>query len=437
MSESKSYIIIPGCSDLNRGDQALVWESIRLFKESGHDGKFLLMSEKNEPVKQSMAHGLGVVTPVLEHPSRKFRNKNNLEYTRWLKIKWGLVSIFDFTRSLLLLSRYSRWIGRVMTSKDAKVSLEAFTQTTAVIVKGGGFIHAYGGLTASYYIYFSLFHVFLAQSLGKKVYIMPNSMGPFEGPIVKWMVKRAFKGSLMVLARESYSSKMVNRQLGIDVGIMPDLAFYLENGKVNKEDFMEKYSLPFDRKLVAMTMRPHRFLRSSAPSKNYMQFKKSMAEMVKWLYANGYMPVLVEHVLAVNYNESDWECIKEVEKYLQKGEYRVLSNREYTCYELKTIYSFFDYIIGTRFHSMIFSMANMVPGIAIAYTGNKGQGIMHDIGLDDYVISIDDVTGDELIKKFKQLIIENQIVKQKIVSYKNNLKKYRDEVLILMQSFEK
>ena len=33
----KKYIIIPGCSDLNRGDQALVWETKRLAE--GHSRK--------------------------------------------------------------------------------------------------------------------------------------------------------------------------------------------------------------------------------------------------------------------------------------------------------------------------------------------------------------------------------------------------------------
>lgn len=135
------------------------------------------------------------------------------------------------------------------------------------------------------------------------------------------------------------------------------------------------------------------------------------------LFANGYMPVLVEHVLAVNYNESDWECIKEVEQYLTDGEYVVVSNREYTCHQLKRIYSFFDYIVGTRFHSMIFSMSNGVPGVAITYTGNKSQGIMHDMGLDDYCISIDDVTEDSLKQEFLSMVQNELPVKKSINEY--------------------
>lgn len=59
---------------------------------------------------------------------------------------------------------------------------------------------------------------------------------------------------------------------------------------------------------------------------------------------------------------------------------------------MKAIYSFYDYIIGTRFHSLIFSLSEHVPEIAISYDGYKSVGIMKDMKLDDYVIDIADVT---------------------------------------------
>lgn len=276
-----NYIIIPVCSDLNRGDQALVWESIRLFEECGKTEHFLLMSEKNEPVKQSIEHGLGIISPILEHPSRKFKNKDNLEYTTWLKVKWGIVAVGDFLKSLCLLFRTTRDLGEHLLDCDAKMSYIAFANSKAVIVKGGGFIHAYGGLTATYYIYFSLFHIFLAQKLNKPVYIMPNSIGPFEGPFVKWMVRKALSKCKVVLTRETFSEKMIDEQLGLKVSTTPDLAFYLENGYVDKEEFFSKYGIPKDKKLVAMTMRPHRFPKSATPTEDYIRFKKSMAGFAK------------------------------------------------------------------------------------------------------------------------------------------------------------
>ena len=44
MPESeKVYLVLPGCDDTNRGDQALIWETVSLAKEAGFDGRYLCL----------------------------------------------------------------------------------------------------------------------------------------------------------------------------------------------------------------------------------------------------------------------------------------------------------------------------------------------------------------------------------------------------------
>lgn len=54
----KKYIIIPRCSDLNRGDQVLVWETKHIAERAGYKGTFYLTKEVNEPTYQSENEGL-------------------------------------------------------------------------------------------------------------------------------------------------------------------------------------------------------------------------------------------------------------------------------------------------------------------------------------------------------------------------------------------
>ena len=87
----KKYIIIPSCSDLNRGDQALVWETKRIGEDCGFIGDYFLTTERNEPVNQSKEHGINIISLILEHPSRISHNKkNNINYNMSLKIRWGI-----------------------------------------------------------------------------------------------------------------------------------------------------------------------------------------------------------------------------------------------------------------------------------------------------------------------------------------------------------
>lgn len=424
------YIIIPGCSDLNRGDQALVWETKRLAEEAGHVGEFYLTSERNEPVKQSEEAGLKIIHPILEHPSRKFKSKENIHYTKTLKIKWGFVALGDFIGSMLLLWKPTRAIAKHTASEEKREQLKLFEESKAIFMKGGGLLQTYGGLSSTYSMYFWTYPILLAHKLKKPVYVMPNSFGPFEGPLVKHIARKALKGCKVLTSRETLSQAMVKDDLGLPINNYADLAFMLLKSDIDLDAVRAKYDIPTERKLVAITMRPYRFPGSSNPEEAYLTFKNEMAEFIRWLYSKGLMPIVVEHTLAINAHENDGACIKDVISMLKPEEYRLISDPSYDCHDLKAIYGMCDYIVGTRFHSVIFSFGSEVPGIAIAYTGNKSQGIMHDIGLDDYVVSIDQVKASVLEEKFQSLLSNESNVKAKIRNYRKKAEEDWNRLLV-------
>lgn len=427
------FIIIPSCSDFNRGDQALVWETKRLAEDAGYFGKYYFMAEAKEPVDQSCKQGLELIHPILEHPSRKFKSKNNINLSWTLKLKWGSLALVDFLWSVFLLTPLRTMILPLL-SKEKREYYNVFRDSEAVFVKGGGFIHSYGGAMAPYYIYFQLFHIYLAESLGKKVYIFPNSFGPFKGIGVKWMIKRAFKKAEIVLSRERRSGLECRKSFDVDVETYPDFGFYLSNTSFDtKEVFFEKMKIPLDRKIVALTVRPHRFVDSSNPMEAYRMFQQSIKKFSLWLYEKHYFPVFIEHVYAINDHENDSYCINSIIKDLPAHSYAYYQNRNLSCQELKTIYGFFDYIVGTRFHSMIFSMANYVPGIAITYVGNKGEGIMEDMGLNNFFLKIKEVNFETLISKFEYLIANEDFAKTKIEEYISYAQLKRTEIIKKIQ----
>lgn len=129
------------------------------------------------------------------------------------------------------------------------------------------------------------------------------------------------------------------------------------------------------------------------------------------------MPVIIEHTFAITSHENDGDCINDVVKSINEDKYRLISNRDLNCYDLKQIYGCCDYVIGTRFHSMIFSLSNMVPGIAISYDGYKSTGIMRDMGLGEFVIDIKDVSSKKLQELFKDVILREGTIKENISNY--------------------
>jgi colanic acid/amylovoran biosynthesis protein len=381
------FVILPTCSDLNRGDQALVWQTMDMAKKAGCDGTFYMLASDKDSTKQSQAIGIRILAPILKHPSRKFKSQDNNEYNLKLIVKWGSVAIVDLLVSLFLLIRFTRMIIFPLLPKNEKQTLKTIEESNACFVKGGGFIHSSGKITDSYTVYYQLFHILLAQSLNKPVYVMPNSFGPFPGLGIAWLVRRVLKSCKIVTVRETISKDML-AEIGIEAQLFPDLAFGLSKSEeLNTEvsDLRKRYPR---RQLVAITARPYRFPGSLDPSKKYKAYVENMIKFSKWLYEENCLPVFVEHTLSETTHENDGICIAEIITNLSQDEYAIISNKDYTCRDLKAIYASFDYIVGTRFHSVIFSLAEGIPVLAITYGGNKGQGIMGDLGLSDYAISM-------------------------------------------------
>ncbi|MDT2459460.1 polysaccharide pyruvyl transferase family protein [Enterococcus avium] len=430
----KNYIIIPGSSDLNRGDQALAWETKEIAKDAGFVGRYSILAESEEPDQQSRDEGYNILTPVLEHPSRYFKSKDNINYTKFIKLLWGIVAVKDTLYSLLCLTRFGRTIFyNLFPNSKHNETIKAFRNADAIFMKGGGLIQSHGGLLSTYATYYRLYHIMLAQSLKKPVYIMPNSLGPFEGPFVKRIVKNTLEKCEFVSVREEKSKQVVSEVLNINLDVFPDLAFFLKKSNESRGFFFDKYSIPKEKKNVAITMRPYRFPNSKDPIKAYNVFKKELALTIESIYKLGMIPILIEHTHAITSHENDGDTISDVLELLPEDvNYVFISDKTLNCRQLKNLYSCCDYIIGTRFHSLIFSLSEHVPGLAISYDGYKSIGIMADMGLEDYVIDIADVTEHKLIKMLKKVINDEESVIENIDKYIIQSQKRRNELVKLI-----
>ena len=431
MDKENIYLVLPGCDDTNRGDQALIWETVQLSREAGFQGKYFMIAS-TEKSRQSKQEGIGNIDYILPHPSTHFKKNNNIQYGKILKMKWVFVSIIDGTKALIILTRPGRFFAKRFGKKELKRSLHIFENAKAALVKGGGFIHSYGGLTSTYAIFYDLYHVLLAESMKIPVYVMPNSYGPFIGPGSGRLVSKILSKCRMVTARESISQNMLYSATGIKADLLPDLAFYLEaDSRMTKKQAQKLEMLPLEKeRCVAITMRPYRFPKSKNPVEKYKGYKETLCKMIKWLDGKGYFPIIIEHTYSDTEHERDISCIKEVTSLLGNTcRYMVYSDLTLNSRQLKYVYSKFDYIIGTRFHSVIFSIASGVPAIAITYGGNKGQGIMRDIGVDEYSLEIEELSFKALSLMFEKLEANTVQVKEQIQTYLNRLPKEREKLL--------
>ncbi|MDY0116837.1 MAG: polysaccharide pyruvyl transferase family protein, partial [Sulfurimonadaceae bacterium] len=106
-------------------------------------------------------------------------------------------------------------------------------------------------------------------------------------------------------------------------------------------------------------------------------------------------------------------------------------DEDWTPTQLKSLYSQMEFLIGTRLHSVIFTLSTSTPAINIAYHGTKSLGILSALtDYDKYVIDINDINFDKLLKTIKLIIKNKNLIIQKL---KEDNIKIKSDLLIAMK----
>lgn len=412
----KKVLIIPSNTDLNRGDQALVWESISLVEDVYGKEKVscMIMSDLEGhdsylQNRQTAKLNCQFVPPIIGHPGRKYKTnkRDSIGYSKITIVQWGVQAIKDYfhTRLLLTNSSFLRQMGEFVLSQKEKAALNQFLDCDVVYVKGGGFIHSYGGITDPYFMYFLTFHIRLAAAYGKDVILLPNSVGPLNNVIAKRIALEALKKCTLITVRENISKVFLN-DFNLSSSLFPDLGFFLKPSETDMKKYLLNHGIPLNQKKVAITLRPYRFQGYDNANNLYTNYVNGVVSLVKYLNGQGFHISFIAHTLGPSSHEDDRIAINNVLDHLPehiKNDSSYIEDFDLNCKEIEKIYSYYDYMVGTRFHSVIFSLNVGVPSIAIAYGGNKSKGIMTVLGNGEYSIDIDKVDDKKLIQLFVSL----------------------------------
>lgn len=429
-------IVIPGMNDMNKGDQALIWESVRLVEDTGLFSTVKVMSNGDTPeevealCRQSRRRGIKLVYNILPHPRR---GKHEEDFREGLGSNFRLIrnAVKDFVALNFLLFNLRREVLlSVFFDQNVLHTLREFRSADIIFVKGGGFIHSYGEISAPYLMWFFLFYVRLAKKLNKNVVVLPNSYGPFKGYSVKSQVKNALKEADIIYAREQQSAKELGKLLKRSIPVEKDLGFFLKKGTSSG---LQKY-VPVDffaghPKKVGITVRPWRFPGTVNGNAKFGEYIKSVAKLAEYITDKGDKVLFFNQAIGPNSHEDDRIAIAEV-LYLLKGNKNVFwVNENFTCEELQSLYAELDFMVGTRFHSVIFALTGGVPSMAIGYGGNKARGIMSDFGLKEYNVPIDSLNTEILISTFDQLVVNADEVRKQLKKLPGQLEDSRNHII--------
>ncbi|MEU6774068.1 polysaccharide pyruvyl transferase family protein [Streptomyces sp. NPDC046759] len=290
------------------------------------------------------------------------------------------------TGAVTLPSPLARAVLRVLPA-EARREADAVTRADLVVSMGGGYVLARPGLDGYQNVFFVLLPALLAQKAGVPVVWAPQSFGPFPAAAQRRLVGRVMRRSAAVLAREDVSVGELlacgvpagNIERAVDAGF----AFAPER----RTDWRARLGIGPDDRLVGITAR--RWLAPAAQE----HYERELARTIDAIQATGTRAVLIPQVSTDYLGDDDRICERRIAGYCTSDPLMVDEVVDYR--DLKGLYDECTLLIGTRFHSVIFSLTSDVPCVAIEYE-HKTRGIMADLGLGEWVVPIADVTYDRL-----------------------------------------
>lgn len=341
-------------------------------------------------------------------------------FSSWVKKgdEWRIGSLVWLIPGSIIPILTHRLFGKAVfafTPKGWRVLLQAYIQAHMIVSKPGGFLYSSGrGVN----LVISLYAMALGLLAGKPVYVFPQSIGPFsrrwEHLLAKWVLKRV----RVVMAREPISLRQL-QSWGLTSRccyLLPDPAFAFSGAPVSAaEEWLRSHGIRLaqDGPLLGMTVidwraqNPHFGLqaRYEAACVGALRFFVEQYGGKAFLFPQAWGP---------SASQDDRIPARRIAGQLGDLAHSVLVIEEPLSPDLlKSVYGLMDLFVGTRMHSNIFALSQGIPVIAIGYQ-HKTQGIIRMIGLDRWVIDIQQVSEQTLIEMLNELWKEQNVVRARL-----------------------
>jgi colanic acid/amylovoran biosynthesis protein len=383
-----NIIISHAYSRFNKGDAALVSvlidEANRVLEPTD-----LVVLTMDETTSGETIDGIPIESDFIYFSSTRYNGKlPKLLYTAMMFVATFLwACVFRSTGHDIWIPRHLRRLMRL------------YSQADLVIPVGGGYLRGSDRVDSIFNLALLLHPIVLTTLLRKRTVLFSQSVGPFSHAIERSMLKLVLNTSgALLLVREDQSLALLH-DLGVRNAVRSvDAGFLFESEQ--ELDLRKQLGLEPTQFLVGVTVR--QWLDESEQER----YQDACAQMIDYLIErHDAFVIFIPQVTAALIGDDDRTVSRAVLNAVKRQDCVHLMEDDLDHHQVKAVYANLDLIVGTRFHSVIFALTSYVPAVAIEYE-HKTSGIMTDLGLEEWVIKMQDVTGPRLISRIDDLIAQ-------------------------------
>lgn len=347
--------------------------------------------------------------------SERLGNSSNRRY--FSKLKTLLLLLICWVAILFPRSRLEK-----LLPKEQMKTIIAMRTADLVIGAPGGYIH---DTNLAYLV--ALFHIHLSTLLNKSVLLAPQSIGPLDGQVARWLSKCVLGRVPYICTRESYSYNFLHNQLKIPASQIyqtGDSAFWNDRIETNECDIGSEIVRlnVVDKNIFGMTVVGWTFPKSDDPNNAYIRYVSAMANIADYMASRYKLtPVIFNQVT------DDLDTAFEVKR---RAKYQVIvDEKSHEPEVLRALIKRSVVFVGTRFHSCIFSIMAGRPTFAISYLP-KTEFIMNDLQLNLRYAPIDSLNIDYVISQISNDLDHLDTAEARMVeaveAYQSNFSRLED-----------
>jgi len=333
---------------------------------------------------------------------------------RYRFLLFKLLYSFYIENMLLLWALIYRLSGHSLTALlpvPTRAIAQEYLASDLFVAAGGGYLRAKKGIQEDINIILLLNPLIIGILLRKPIILYTQSVGPFATTFQGWMIRVVLNRTQHIFVREEHTVATL-KAIGVKTRLVTrtiDAGFLFESDKAFQlSDIIEDAEALKSDILVGITVR--KWLSQEGQHK----FEKAIASFVDRITQEKRIRILfIPQVTSTVHNDDDRDVAKRIVELVSNKQSVINCTDNYDHFQLKQLYSHLDFLVGTRFHSVIFSLTSYVPALAIEYE-YKTSGIMKDLGLSEWVIPIEQVTAENLYEKFVQLLDEGDLYKENL-----------------------
>jgi len=390
MSRKLKVVMVNCWHDSNKGDAAIILGTLRALSDAA-DCQFTLVSSIRSHSQEEREY-------ILRHVHSEFPES--------VLLSPDLPPVFRSSTGVHLLAAFGHAflkmvLGRAVSSNNVE---QAIDTADLIISKGGQYLSfpKNARLPFLHMLVFA-YPMLYALRIGKRGVYYAHSIGPLHSLRLRWLMRFLGNQSEACLLRETFSRDLL-RELKVDESKIDVVADAAWTARIAPEipEVLARNGLQ-QGNFVAISARDlHVTDHGEATAKQYVL---SLVAAICWLVEErGLKVALVAHTQGPTPDEDDRIASHRIHELLPdkiKGMVKVVDD-DLSPAEIAALYGSSRLLVGTRFHALVLAMAAGTPVVAIPYFGHKTTGSFHDIGIQDYLIPMGELTPERLIAKISE-----------------------------------